>query len=134
MSVQLARPQVVRPGQYFYVCFPCLSTFSALQSHPYTAAWTAVDAHGKATSVSLLVKPQGGASQRLLRHHGEGLLTFLDGPYGTFEMQQYDSVILFCNNIGIAAMTLLLKDLLVQGRNDAKSPQVSLVWQLEQEG
>ena len=136
VQVKIPRPWHVQPGQYIYVWMPGVSFWSFFQSHPFMITWWDHNLQNQGTNVYLLLKPQLGFTQKLLRHvKSSGLRVWVDGPYGKSEdVGDYGSLMMFASGIGIAAQIPYIKAVL-EGFRDFKvrTRSILLVWQLNKE-
>lgn len=136
--ITLPRPWRIQPGQYVYLWAPAVSFGALVQMHPFSVAWWQSGPDGNATSISLLVKPQRGFTEKLVRCAGNDtwMRVGLDGPYGgAAGIRDFGSVTMFATGIGIAQQIPFIKHLL-QTQHDGRGSirRMSLVWQLDQEG
>lgn len=137
LSLNVARPWTVQPGQYIYLWVPGLSPGSFLQWHPFSIAWWVTNEAGQATSISLLVKPQHGLTSRLMRcpPSQKDFYVAIDGPYGqSIDTSRYGTLILLATGVGIAAQMPIIKQALAQYKAGQTSVRrICVVWQMEQE-
>ncbi|KAL6716962.1 hypothetical protein ACLMJK_004875 [Lecanora helva] len=138
MRVQIAvsRPWEIQAGDFIYLWMPGVSFWSCAQSHPFVVSWWDQNVDGKAGNIYLLVKPQAGFTQKLLRHAGsESLRAWVDGPYGrAIGIGDYGSVLMFATGIGITAQVPYVKQLLKGFQSyRVRTKSILLVWQLDNE-
>jgi predicted ferric reductase len=133
ITLPVPRPWIIKPPQYIYLWIPWLSFRSLFQTHPFSVAWWSENEEGQATSVSLLVKPQHGLTNRLMRSSRNEFRVAIDGPYGkSIDTSRYGTLILLATGVGIAAQIPLIKQALAEYKAGRTSIQrIRLIWQME---
>ena len=137
VTLSVPRPFRLKPNQYIYLCVPGLTPGSFLEWHPFSVSWWSCNDAGQATSLSLLVKPQHGFTQRLMRcaQPEQGFYVAIDGPYGQgIDTSRYGTLILLATGIGIAAQMPLIKQTLAEykaGRTSVR--KICVIWQMDRE-
>jgi predicted ferric reductase len=149
-DITVPRPWQVRAGQSIFLSIPKLGVFTGLRGHPFMISWWDRDQRGGGLVLSLLVEPRAGFTAELSRlvhnklnkeglgevaHAEEGLLAFIDGPYGApHGFGQYGTVVMIASGIGIAGHMPYIKDLITGNLNcEVRTQRVVLVWQTEGE-
>jgi len=140
LNIKVPRPWRVMPGQFVYVCAPRVSFSSIFQPRPFSVAFWLEDNKGNSTSISLLIKPQKGFTNKLMKYAKDQtshrrLLIGLDGPYGqAIDTRPYCALLLFATGIGVASKIPLIKWALEEHRSRRNAVRrIHLVWQLEHE-
>ena len=106
VELTLQRSLSFVPGQYGYLYLPEIRRF---QSHPFVIAWwddslREVNSGQTKTTLSFLIEPQKGITEKLLRRTSVRGVIF-DGPYGQhLHLDEYDNVTLVAQGIGIAGI------------------------------
>lgn len=150
LTVTLARPWNVRPGQHAYLYMPGISLW---QSHPFTVAWaskiedvpreqlarTRQDLAGTQMEVSFIIRARTGFTdslhQKALAAPGGRLETscYVEGPYGVrHSLDSYGTVLLFAGGVGITHQVPYVKDL-VSGYHQGivATRKLVLVWTIQ---
>jgi NAD(P)H-flavin reductase len=101
-------------------------------------SWWNEDENG--ATIDLIIERKRGFTSRLLEFtHTQKVSSFLvllDGPYSsTFPMDEYGTVVLFADDIGIAALLLYAKQLVQSSLdNQCVTTKVILIWRYSHEG
>lgn len=127
LRVEIRAAMKWTPGQHCFLRFPALGLFD---NHPFTIASIAEspDYANIPNTVTFLIRPYGGLTDKLLRHvrlmddtqdtHSQAedkqltassLSVLIDGPYGGISSshklhQRYDQAVLVCGGGGVSAM------------------------------
>lgn len=151
LTITLARPWTVRPGQHAYLYLPAISYW---QSHPFSVAW--IDgvedpkAERLATTqqdlvamqqmrVSFIIRGRTGVTNSLYQKAsvapGGRLETtcFAEGPYGGHHsFDSYGTVVLFAGGVGITHPVPYIKHL-INGYNEGTvaTRRILLVWTIQ---
>jgi predicted ferric reductase len=137
VTLSVPRPFEFKPNQYIYLCVPGLTPGSFLKWHPFSISWWSCNDAGQAISLSLLVKPQHGLTQHLMRcpPSPQDFYVAIDGPYGQgIDTSQYGTLILLATGIGIAAQMPLIKQTLAEYKASRTSVRkICVIWQMDQE-
>ncbi|KAF2103247.1 hypothetical protein NA57DRAFT_72223 [Rhizodiscina lignyota] len=135
LKINLRRPWKIQPGQYVYLTIPAVGRLGAgyLQAHPYFVAWAT---EGATNSITLLIESRRGFSRDLLLSRQTALSALIEGPYGTgLQLDEYDTVLLMANGIGICPLLLAAKCLVEAHLNKtARVRRLTLVWLLDSPG
>ena len=125
INVRLAHPILLKPGRYFYICFP--STWLPLKRIRYNFlhSLTAVaqynspaDESGHVSTISFLISRHGN-HETAISKLCEGSLLFLDGPYGQeIDLTKEDILIIAAKGMGIAGVLPLAADLAIRRDHD----------------
>lgn len=139
LRITPARPLHARCGQYVLVWLP-VSLTATFQLHPFSIAWwhSGTGTDGKASELSLLVKPQHGLTARLsmLANSKRELLAAIDGPYGEpIDTTAYGTIMLFASDIGIAGVMAVVKEAMDKRRQwKSNTQRLLLIWQVDNQG
>ncbi|KAF7621571.1 hypothetical protein AFLA_011866 [Aspergillus flavus NRRL3357] len=127
--IPINRPFTVHAGMTVRIWMPGVSLFSWLYSHPFTISWWETDKEGKATSITLLIQKKHGFTKSLIDHPGKEFITWVDGPYGTsYNMAQYDNVLMVASGVGIIAQIPYIRQLL-----DFQPKNIFVAWEVTDE-
>lgn len=151
LTMTLARPWSIRPGQHAYLYLPAISLW---QSHPFSVAWyDGVEdpkAERLATTqqdllsmqqmrVSFIIRGRTGVTNSLYQKAsvapGGRLETtcFAEGPYGGHHsFDSYGTVVLFAGGVGITHPVPYIKHL-INGYNEGTvaTRRILLVWTIQ---
>ena len=139
VELDLPRPWKIRPGDYIYLRCLSMGLPSLLESHPFSIAWwdSKDSKYGESKKVYLLLSPQYGFTSRLLHrsNHNRPLYMLIDGPYGPMvQNSHYDTVLLFGNGIGIAALMPFIKSIIDDRKRSYQlTRRISLIWEIDRE-
>jgi NAD(P)H-flavin reductase len=130
VRVELSRPLNIKAGQYICLWIPSVSSWSFLQSHPFTVtSWS----DGKQSNLDLFIEPRGGLTRELLQYSGSSFPALICGPHGkSAPIGNFETVLMVASGFGIAAQLPYLKQL-VYGYK-ARPRRVHLVWEIENAG
>ena len=125
VTVRLARPIRLKPGNYFYIFFPLRwellrwMRYNFLYSLTATAVWfSPPDDNGMVSTVTFILSRHGFHSFAVSQLQ-EGDSVFLDGPYGQeMGLQKDDIVVLAAKGLGIASTLPLVASLAMRLRHD----------------
>ncbi len=133
LTMAVRRPWSFSAGQFVYLCLPTISTFSMLQSHPFSIVWWETSPSGEAT-ISFLVEPTGSFTSNLVRLRS-ARLEIIDGPYGQeHEFGNYETVLMFAGGMGIAGVLPYIRRLVEgESRKKLRVRRLSVIWVLERE-
>ncbi|KAJ5953203.1 hypothetical protein N7454_000099 [Penicillium verhagenii] len=144
ITLRLARPWNVKPGQHIYLYIPSIGWWT---SHPFSVAWSERTPSDKAalpsfkqnllddqqSVISLVVRRRAGMTDKVFRIASKESTTFrafIEGPYGNIHsLDSYGTVLLFAGGMGIAHQTSFLRHL-VQGHSEGTVAmrRILLVW------
>ncbi|KAH8692715.1 putative ferric-chelate reductase [Talaromyces proteolyticus] len=152
ITLKLARPWTVRPGQHMYLYIPSVGLWT---SHPFSVAWserqqvltkekglimTRQDLMvAQKETISLLVRRRTGFTNTLYKRASKepdgqiSLFALAEGPYGGLHnLDSYGSVVLFAGGVGITHHVPFVRHL-VQGYADGvvATRRVTLVWSIQ---
>lgn len=152
LVVSVERPWKYRPGQYVYVRIPRLGlrrSCGRIESHPFQIAWYESNDGELVNKIHILAEARRGFSQRLNNHSNtelprttvhdleplakSNIKVQLEGPYGDFQVVNYERVILLSNGIGIVSHLAIVKYLLWL-KNRTITRRVDLIWYSQSEG
>lgn len=135
-TVWASRPLDIDAGQWIDVWVPSVSLLS---SHPFTVtSWSPSPERG----FELLIQKRNGFTEHLLRRSDDQagqsfpLRALFSGPHGlSVPVWDFECVLFFASNFGIAAVLPYLKKLM-HGRMERKSKtrRVRLVWHVDNIG
>lgn len=131
----MARPLKFKAGQYIYLTLWGLSTFSALESHPFQICWAYQDEEGQQVLI-LLAQPRRGFTRKISGSSYQRYPAFVEGPYGKpLHLGQYGTILLLATGVGIAGQLAYIKELLqLYHECEAKTRRIALFWELDAEG
>lgn len=150
VTISVARPWTVHPGQNIYFYIPALGLWT---SHPFTVAWYEVEKEPEETkglpiswsdlrairqksTIYLIVRRRTGFTGRLYKKiessqsKRASFTALVEGPYGQpCDLKSYGTVILFAGGVGITYQLLHMRHL-VNGATDGMIAcrQISLIW------
>ena len=147
VTVFMARPWTIHPGQHAYIYMP---TISFLQSHPFSIAWsdnddgdrniskhaaTGQQATMRGRKISFIIRARRGFTSSLYRRaaaFSDGTLDttcIVEGPYGRLhDIRSYGTVLLFAGGVGITSQLLHVRDLLVGYKRTVATKKIILIW------
>lgn len=148
VTVTMARPWTLRPGQHAYLYMPAISYW---QSHPFSVAWSQeaqqpdseklpMDRQDvlsmRKTSMSFIIRARTGFTKNLYEKAAackEGRMvttSLVEGPYGGLHgMGSYGTVMLFAGGVGITQAVPHVRDLVIGYSNGTVAcRKVVLVW------
>ncbi|PWW77236.1 hypothetical protein C7212DRAFT_181745, partial [Tuber magnatum] len=129
VSIVVPRPWHFRAGQHIYLRGFGMGIRAFWQSHPFTIAWWEGD------RISMLIRPRGGFTRRLLLYAGCTLHALVEGPFGIeHDLGSYGTVLMFASGVGIAAQVPYIRRLL-EGRSmsKARTQRIVIYWRLDNE-
>ncbi|CUS07177.1 unnamed protein product [Tuber aestivum] len=130
ITIEVPRPWTFRAGQHIYLRVIGMGIRALWQSHPFTVAWW------DQNRVTLLIRPRGGFTRRLLLYSGCRLHGLVEGPFGTeHDLRPYGAIIMFASGVGIAAQVPYIRRVLEgHDTSQACTQSIALYWQLDSEG
>lgn len=152
ITLRLARPWTVRPGQHMYLYIPSVGLWT---SHPFSVAWSEPEqalskekglvmtrqdlTAAQKETISLLVRRRTGFTDTLYKKAEKGVggqisvFALAEGPYGGLHnLDSYGTVMLFAGGVGITHHVPFIRHL-VQGYADGMvaARRVTLVWTIQ---
>ncbi|CRG85905.1 hypothetical protein PISL3812_02908 [Talaromyces islandicus] len=152
ITLRLARPWTVRPGQHMYLYIPSVGLWT---SHPFSVAWSESERalteekglvmtrqdlmSAQKETISLLVRRRTGFTDTLYKRAEKGVggqisvFALAEGPYGGLHsLDSYGTVVLFAGGVGITHHVPFIRQL-VQGYADGMvaARRVTLVWTIQ---
>ena len=150
VTLNLARPWTLRPGQYFFLTVPGVGLWT---SHPFSAAWSEdstlltdekglvmtqqdVLAQPKTTSISAIIRRRDGFTNRLFQKASSGrtkLSVVVEGPYGlSASLSSYGTVLLIAGGVGITHQMPYVRSLIADFTNGTGAARrICLVWVIQ---
>ncbi|PWW77229.1 hypothetical protein C7212DRAFT_181623 [Tuber magnatum] len=129
VSIVVPRPWHFRARQHVYLRVIGMGIRAFRQSHPFTIAWWERD------RISMLIRPRGGFTSRLLLYAGCTLHALVEGPFGIeHDLGSYGTVLMFASGVGIATQVAYIRRLL-EGRtmSKARTQRIVIYWRLDNE-
>lgn len=128
VTIALRKSMEVRAGQYIYLTVPALAARNGLlQSHPYFV----ISADGQ--NIQMIIESRQGFSRELRSLQNYNV--WIDGPYGSLLIDDFEKVVFFASGIGISAHILAIRSLLQQQQaRRAVVRRIVLAWVLETVG
>ncbi|QKX56724.1 uncharacterized protein TRUGW13939_03830 [Talaromyces rugulosus] len=152
ITLRLARPWTVRPGQHMYLYIPSVGFWT---SHPFSVAWSEPERvlteekglvmtrqdwmSAQKETISLLVRRRTGFTDTLYKKAEKSadgqisVFALAEGPYGGLHnLDSYGTVMLFAGGVGITHHVPFIRHL-VQGYADGlvAARRVTLVWTIQ---
>ena len=141
IEVLLPEDMRTRSAQHFYLRFP---EVSALDSHPFTMAWKAIEERESAaktpavSTLSFFIRSRDGFTKRLRSTTKQKAFNttrvWLDGPYGGISAKLdnlYDHIVFVAGGIGITACLPWMQHIISQkasGNKAIRLSSIKLVW------
>jgi NAD(P)H-flavin reductase len=152
ITLRLARPWTVRPGQHIYLYIPSVGLWT---SHPFSVAWSESERvlteekglvmtrqdwmSAQKETISLLVRRRTGFTDTLYKKAEKSaggqisVFALAEGPYGGLHnLDSYGTVMMFAGGVGITHHVPFIRHL-VQGYADGMvaARRVTLVWTIQ---
>ncbi|KAG0124879.1 hypothetical protein HOY82DRAFT_466533, partial [Tuber indicum] len=107
VTIVVPRPWHFRAGQQVYLRVLGMGIRALWQSHHFTIAWW------DRNRITLLIRPRGGFTRRLLLYADCKLHALVEGPFGVeHDLRSYAGVLMFASGVGIAALVPYIRCLL----------------------